>query len=59
MVWESSDVARFDLRSLLQGQTRIVKLKMIMTRLLLALEVCNVNPTYRKSFAGNFLIGQI
>ena len=59
MVWESSDVARFDLGSLLQGHTRIAKLKMIMTRLLLDLEVCNVNPTYRKSFAGNILIGQI
>ena len=45
MVWESSDVVRFDLESLLQGQTRIAKLKMIMSCFLLALEVCNVNPT--------------
>ena len=27
MVWESFDVFRFDLRSFLQGQTRIAKLK--------------------------------
>ena len=27
MGWESSDVIRFDLRPLLQGQTRIAKLK--------------------------------
>ena len=27
MGWESSDVVRFDLEHLLQGQTRIVKLK--------------------------------
>ena len=27
MGWESFDVVRFDLGSLLQGQTRIVKLK--------------------------------
>ena len=27
MGWESSDVARFDLGPLLQGQTRIAKLK--------------------------------
>ena len=51
---ESSDVVRFDLGSLLQGQMRIPKLKS--AHLLLVLEVCNVKPTYRKSWAGNLLM---
>ena len=34
-------------------------LKVLITCLLLVLEVCNVKPTYRKSWAGNRLIGQI
>ena len=46
MVWESCDVVRFDLGSLLQGQTMIPKLKMLITRLILVLDVCNVTPTY-------------
>ena len=29
---------------------------MLITHLLLVLEVCNVKPTYRKSFAGNLLL---
>ena len=56
MGWESSDVVRFDLGPLLQGQTRIENLKVLITRLLLVLEVCNVKPTYRKSWARNLLI---
>ena len=31
-------------------------LKVLITRLLLVLEVCNVKPTYRKSWAGNLMI---
>ena len=31
-------------------------LKVLITRLLLVLEVCNVEPTYRKSRAGNLLV---
>ena len=31
-------------------------LKMLTTLLLLVLEVCNVKPTYRKSWAGNVLM---
>ena len=46
----------FDLGPLLQGQTRIAKLKMLITRLLLVLEVWDVKPTYRKSWAGNLLV---
>ena len=45
MDWESSDVVRFDLGPLL-----------LITHLLLLLEVCNVKPTYRKSWAGNLLV---
>ena len=57
MGWESSDVVRFDLEPLLQGQTRTAKLKSAyITHLLLILEVCNVNPTCRKSWAGNLLM---
>ena len=56
MGWESSDAVRFDLGPLLQGQTRIPKLKSAHNSLLLVLEVCNVKPTYRKSWAGNLLI---
>ena len=44
MFRKSSDVVRFDLGPLLQGQYRITKL---ITHLLLVLEVCNVNPTYK------------
>ena len=49
MGWESSDVFRFDLGPLLQGQLSITKVKVLMTRILLVLEVCNVKPAYRKS----------
>ena len=56
MDWESSGVVRFDLGSLLRGQTRIAKLNMLITRLLLVLEVWDSIPTYRKSWAGNLLM---
>ena len=52
---ESSDVVRFDLGSLLQGQG-YQNLKVLITRLLLVLEVCNVKPTYRKSWVANLLM---
>ena len=42
--------------TLLQGQTRITRLKMLITRLLLVLEVWDGKPTYRKSWAGNLLV---
>ena len=45
MGWESSGVVRFDLGPLLQGQTRIAKLKMLITRLLLVLEVWDGKTT--------------
>ena len=56
MGWVSSDVARSDLGPLHEGQTRIAKLKVLITRLFLVLEVCNVKPTYRKSWPGNLLM---
>ena len=57
MGWESSDVVRFDLGPLLQGQTRIAKLKSIYNSLVIqVLEVWDGKPTYRKSWAGNLLL---
>ena len=56
MGWESFGVVGFDLGPLLQGQTRIANLKVLITRLLLVLEVWDGKPTYRKSWAGNVLV---
>ena len=56
MGWESSDDVKFDLGPFLQGQTRITKLKVLITRLLLVLEVCHVKPTFGKSWARNLLM---
>ena len=39
MGWESFDVVKFDLGPRLQGQMRIAKLKVLITRLLLVVEV--------------------
>ena len=52
----SFDVVGFDLGPLLQGQMRIAKLKVLITHLLLVLEVCNVKPTDRKSWAASLLM---
>ena len=52
---EYFDIVRFDLGPL-QGQTRIAKLKMLITRLLLVQHVLDGKPTYRKSWAGNLLV---
>ena len=56
MGWESSDMVRFDPEPLLQGQMRTANLKLLITRLLLILAVCNVKPTCRISWAGNLLM---
>ena len=55
---ESSDVVRFDLGPLLQGQTRIENLKVLITPLLLVQEFFHVKTTTcnRKSSAGNLLM---
>ena len=56
MCCESCDVFRFDSVPDLQGQTRIAKFKMLITRLLSVLEVCDGKPTYRISWAGNLCV---
>ena len=56
MGWESFGVVRFHLRPLLPGQTKIAKLKVLITRVLLVLEVWDGKPTYRKSCAGILLV---
>ena len=56
MGWESSGVVGFDLGPLLQGQTRIPKVKSAYNRLLLILEVYSTKPTHMKSWARNFLL---
>ena len=50
---ESSEVVRFDLGPFLQGQIRVAKVKVLITRLLLLIQFWNAKPTYRKSWAGN------
>ena len=54
MGWESSGVVGFDLGPLLQGQTRVAKLKTAYN--LLILEVWDGKPTYWKSFVENLLV---
>ena len=56
MDWESSGVDRFYLGPLLQGQTRIAKVKSAFTRLLLVQDIWDGKPTYRKSRTGNLLM---
>ena len=53
---KSFDVVRFDFGPLLQGQMRIAKLKNGNNSLIMVLNVCNVKPTYRKSWAANLLM---
>ena len=54
---ESFGVVGLDLGPLVQGQTRIVKLKKVLiAHLLLALEVWDGKPAYGKSWAGNLLM---
>ena len=49
MGWESFDVVRFDLGPFLRGQTRIAKSKVLINRVFLVLEVCNVTPPSRSN----------
>ena len=56
MGWESFGVVGFHLRPLFPGQTKIAKLKVLITRVLLVLEVWDGKPTYRKSWAGILLV---
>ena len=56
MGWESSGVVGFDIGPLLQGQTSIPNLKVLITRLLLVIEVWDDKPKYRNSWAGNLFV---
>ena len=56
MGWESSGVVRFDLGPLLQGQTRIAKVKSAYSLLNIGLIVSDVKLTHRKSWALNLLV---
>ena len=56
MGWESSDVVRFDLGPLLQGQMRTTNLISAYNSFILGSTVCNFKPTYRKSWAGSLLM---
>ena len=56
MGFESSDVVRFDLGPLLQGQTRTAKLKSADNSLIIGPRALQSKPTYRKSWAGNLLM---
>ena len=56
MVWESSDVIKFDLGPLFQGQTRIAKLISAYNSVIIGPRGFNVKPTYKKSMAGNLLL---
>ena len=56
MGWESFGVVGFDFGLLFKVKQGYPDLKVLITRLLLVLEVCNVKPSYRKSWAGNLLI---
>ena len=49
MGWESFGVVIFDLGPLLQGQTGIAKLKVLIPHLLLVVQVWDGKSTYRKS----------
>ena len=58
MGWESFNVVRFDLGPLLQGPSRIAKLKSAYDLLIIVPRGLQyVSPTYRKSWAGNLLMG--
>ena len=55
MGWETFDMVTFGIGPLLQGQMK-PNLKVLTTCLLLVLEVCNLKPSCRKSWAANFLM---
>ena len=59
MGWESVNMVRFDLGTLLQGQMRIANIKVLITRLLLVLEVWNENQLIENHELGIFWCGRI
>ena len=56
MGWGSFDVVKFDLGPLLQGQTRIAKLKSAYSLLIIGPRGLGGKLTYRKSWARNLLV---
>ena len=56
MSCEFSDVVIFDLGPILQGQTRITKLKSAYNSLIFFLEVWDGKPTNGKSWARNLMV---
>ena len=56
MDWESFGVVGFDLGPVLQGQTRIAKLKSAYNSLIIGPRGLGCRPSYRKSWAGNLLV---
>ena len=52
MGWESFDVNRFDLWPLLQGQTRVAKLKSAYNSLIIGPIFWDVKPTHRNHGLG-------
>ena len=56
MGWKSFGVVIFDLGPLLQGQTRIAKIKSAYNSLIIGRTSWDGKPSYRKSWAGNLLI---
>ena len=56
MSWESFGVVGFDLGPLLQGQTRIAKVKSAYNSLIIGPKGLGWYPTCRKSWAGNLLV---
>ena len=56
MGWESFGVVGFDLGPLLEGQTRIAKLKSAFNSLIIGLRGNNANPTHTKSWTRNLLM---
>ena len=56
MGWESINMVRFDLGTLLQGQMRIAKLKSAYNSLIIGPRGFESKPTCRKSWAGNLLV---
>ena len=56
MGWESSDWSDLTMGSSFKVKRGQPNLKVLITCLLLFPEVCNMKPTYRKSWAGNLLM---
>ena len=56
MGWESSGVVGFDLGPLLQGPTRIAKVKSAYNSLIIGPRGWDGKPTDRKSWAGNLSV---